>query len=187
MNKTAKILTLALAVGVLPAAGAQAKSANGNGHGKGHAKAERDAAPGTAAAPDAKPVKSKSRCERSQSVGFVLRGGYVSFAPSADAADAATAGDLTLDVPRANKHARGGETRRTVSIAGARVAFEGVADTGGDGVGFEDARAGDRVKVVGKLVRPKRGCEGTTSVVVKKVKVSREAPETAEPAAEVSV
>lgn len=91
---------------------------------------------------------------------------------------------VALDVARANRHAAkwlSAPNAPAFAIAGVRLAFEGVTDANGTGVGLDDVVATDRVRVVGKLSRPKRGCPaGEQLLKLRVVKVTREAPEPAE-------
>ena len=106
------------------------------------------------------------RCDHPQRVAFVARGSLVSF-------DAGT-GNVVLNVVRANHHARAFTSGQPLSTTGARLRFGGLTDGNADGtVGLDDVVSTDRVMVIGKLVRPKRGCAGTTSVVLRKVTVAR--------------
>jgi hypothetical protein len=112
------------------------------------------------------PAPVPRRCRRPQSVGFVAKGSLTSF----------TAEAITLDVKRANPHAR-----RFIQAAGseftlgtARVKFAGVTDADSNGtVDFADVLPTDRVTVVGKATRPKRGCEGDAALTLRRVQVVR--------------
>lgn len=112
--------------------------------------------------------KSK-KCRKLHAVGFSVRGSLAGY-------DAAS---VTLEVGEANKHARVylAANPPTFATAGASLRFEGVTDADGDGVGLEDVVSTDRVEVVGKLVQPKKGCAGETSLSVRRVVVTREAVE----------
>jgi hypothetical protein len=149
MKTTALIAAAALAA--VPAAAA-AHPGNGQGQGQGKGLAQREAH-----APDA--AKGKGRCARPQRVAFVARGTFVSFADDA----------LVMKVVRANHHARSYTSETPLSTKGAKVTFRGLT-------GFDQAVSTDRVMVIGKLVRPRRGCTGDTSVVLRKVMVTRTPP-----------
>jgi hypothetical protein len=78
----------------------------------------------------------------------------------------------------ANKHARkalsittlpADDVALTLSGERFRLKLNGIATAA-------DVQPTDVVKVVGKLVRPKKGCTGDTTVDVTKVSFSREAP-----------
>jgi hypothetical protein len=117
----------------------------------------------------AKPANSK-RCGKAQKVGFAVIGTFGSYAEP----------ELAVDVTEANKHARGwiAENGSSFDVTGAGATFEGIEDADASRtVGFEDALAGDAVELGGKLLRPKRGCEGETTLRVDRVSVTRPAPE----------
>jgi hypothetical protein len=169
MSKIAITAAAAAALAALPAAGAAARPGAGHGQGQGPGAHQRPA-------DLVRQPKPRGRCSRAQRVAFVAHGSFVAFAATADPADALTAGDLTVDVTRSNHHARGSRGQHTFATAGAKVTFRGVNDSSGNGaVGLEDVVAGDRVVLLGKLVRPKRGCQGQTSVLLRKVMVKRPA------------
>ena len=160
MKKTAITAALATALCVAPAAGAQADP--GKGHGKPRGK-----------------ERSAKRCERPHRVGFVVRGTLA-------AHDAATA---TLDVRRANRHARRylESHPATFSLAGVKVVLKGITDANSDGtVDLDDVSSTDKVRAIGRIAVPRRRCEGEVSVVIRKIKVVREASDE-EPAAEAPV
>jgi hypothetical protein len=139
------------AIAVVPVAGAQAKPVHKINKGQSKAKS----------------VKGKSKkCAKLQRVGFVVDGTFGSYADP----------DLTVAVVEANRHARSwvAANGSTFSTAGARMAFEGVTDGDTDGfVTFADVLSTDQVILVGKLTRPKKGCTGDQSVVVRHVHVIR--------------
>jgi hypothetical protein len=171
MRKIA-LLAAAGTLAVVPAAGAPAKSGHGPGgkHGKPAGQ---------------KLGKGKGRCAKPQRKAFVVGGLFVSFTATADTTDAPDAGDLVVDVKKSNRHARSLSGQQTFVTTGAKVNLVGVTDGDGDGaVTLADARAGDKVKLIGKLVRPKRGCtQAEPTVAIRKVTVKRPgAPEPAEPA-----
>jgi hypothetical protein len=143
-------LIAAAALAVVPAA-AVAHPGNGQGQGQAQREAHAPNNPGVA--------KGGGRCARPQRVAFVARGTFVSFADDA----------LVMKVVRANHHARAYTSGTPLSTKGAKVTFRGLT-------GFDQAVSTDRVMVIGKLVRPKRGCTGDTSVVLRRVMVTRKAP-----------
>jgi hypothetical protein len=148
MKKLAITVISAAALAAVPAL-----AAADPGHGRGHDQAGPHA-------------QGLGRCGHPQRVAFVARGTLVSY-------DAAT-GNIVLNVVRANHHARAFTSGQPLSTTGARLRFRGVTDGNSDGsVGLDDVISTDRVTVIGKLVRPKRGCDGSTSVVLRKVMVSR--------------
>ena len=170
-RKIALSALMTAALLALPVMGAQAKQ-DGKGP-KAEKKSEKKAAR------KGEHGKQK-RCGKLHSVGFKVKGTLAGY----------TADDVTLTVKRANKHARDylGDGPATFTLAGAKVSFVGVTDANGDGkVGFEDVAEGDKVKVGGKLAKPKKRCEGESKLTVRRVKVVRpdanedaetEAPET---------
>ena len=172
---TKKIATSALmaaALLALPVMGAQAKQDGKGSKAERPAKSEKKASKGEHG--------KQKRCSKVHSVGFQVKGTLAGY----------TADDVTLTVKRGNKHARTylGDGPATFTLAGAKVSFVGVTDANGDGkVGFEDVAEGDKVKVGGKLAKPKKRCEGESKLTVRRVKVVRpdanedaetEAPET---------
>jgi hypothetical protein len=126
---------------------------------------------------DAKPdgVGKSKKCDKPK-VGFKVNGTF-------DGYDGTL---LSLDVVRANRHARdwlddGNDPSFDTSDVETSK-FIGVTDRSTDGVGFEDVVEGDRVKIKAKLALPERGCEtteleGDTDPEVKKIKVKRPAAE----------
>lgn len=71
-------------------------------------------------------------------------------------------GDVTIDVTRANRHARAEKgTTRTYTLDHARVLL-GLSDQNGDGsVDLGDVQPGSRAKVIGKVTRLNRHCDQT--------------------------
>lgn len=118
----------------------------------------------------AKKLAAKAKkCSKLTKVGFVAQGSLGSFDETS----------VTLTVTKQNKHARTWLTGNdpSFSLAGAKLAFEGIADANGNGVGLDDVVASDRVRVIGKLAQPKRGCEGASALTVKKIQAVREVAE----------
>jgi opacity protein-like surface antigen len=165
-----KKIAIAATTAALAAVPAVAAAHPGQGHGQGGGagphglgKAHKQDAPA-----------GHGRCARPQRVGFVAAGSLVSFTPTADATDSPNFGDLVLKVTRANHHAATYTSNTPLSTVGARVSFAGVTDGNADNsVGFDDVQGTDTVMVIGKLVRPKRGCQGDTTVQLRKVMVHR--------------
>jgi hypothetical protein len=151
MKKSILSMLAIAAIAAVPVAGAQAKPPAGKGKHR-----------------VTKLNKGKSKkCAKLQRVGFVVDGTFGSYADP----------DLTVDVVEANKHARGwvAANGSTFSTTGASVAFEGVTDGDADGlVSFADVTSTDQVIVVGKLSRPKKGCTGARSLVVRHVQITRQ-------------
>jgi hypothetical protein len=163
--------TAALALFAVPALGAQAQpgprtESPGKSQGKGKRTGQKN--------------KPRGRCARKHARAFVAKGTLVSFIPTADTADAATAGELTVNVVSGNRHSRGHRGEQSFALTDERVSFRGVTDTNATGVGFDDVVAGDRVMLVGKLLTPKRRCAAAAPTVdLRRVKVSRPEPEPA--------
>ena len=159
-----KITTAAAALALLAfPVGAGAKP--GSGHGPGNVPTTQNdggrSAAGTAA-PDAATAPTPRRGRRPQSVGFAVTGSPASFTPET----------VTLDVKRANRHARAyiATAGSTFELGSARVKFAGITDADGSGeVDFADVQPTDRVIAVGKASRPKRGCEGEATLKLRKV------------------
>jgi hypothetical protein len=114
----------------------------------------------------------KGRCAKLQSVGFSAAGSLASY----------TADSVTVNVARANKHARAyiATAGQTFSLSGARLSFRGVTDADGSGtVDFADVAPTDVVRLVGKVSRPKHRCAAAeASLKLRKVQVVR--PDAAE-------
>jgi hypothetical protein len=164
MKKTTLATAAALSVLALPVAIADARPGHGGRDGGDQQQGGRQQ--GTAADQYTEGRRPNRRCKRVQSVGFVARGSLAGFTPET----------ITLDVKRANRHAR-----RLIEAAGstftlgtARVRYVGVTDGDASGtVDFADVLPTDKVVVIGKAVRPKRGCEGDTVLKLRKVQVIR--------------
>ena len=114
----------------------------------------------------AKPGSSK-RCAKSPAVGFVATGSLAGYDETS----------VSLGVARANKHARRWlvSNEPVFTLLGVQPSFEGVTDANADGaIDLADVVASDTVQVMGKLTRPKRGCEGASSLRIRRVTVTRE-------------
>jgi hypothetical protein len=162
--KQAAIVFTTAALATMPGV---AVASSGQGHGQGP-----PAGPhGTEKPRKHDPLGSPGRCDRLQRVAFVARGSVVSF-------DTPDPGDLVIKVTRANHHAAKYVSKTPLSTVGAHVSFAGVTDANADNaVGFDDVLGTDAVMVIGKLVRPKRGCDGETTVQLRKVLVKRPVPD----------
>lgn len=130
-------------------------------------------APGVLAKPGSHESHApKGRCAKLQSVGFAAAGSLASY----------TTDTVTVNVTRANKHARAyiAAAGQTFSLSGARLSFHGVTDADGSGaVDFADVLPTDVVRLVGKVSRPKHGCPVTDGALrLRKVQVKR--PDAAE-------
>ena len=122
-------------------------------------------------AAQAKPGSSK-RCAKSPAVGFAATGSLAGYDETS----------VSLDAARGNKHARRwlASNEPVFSLAGVQPSFEGVTDENADGaIDLSDVLASDSVQVMGKLTRPKRGCEGASSLRIRRVTVTRETDEEA--------
>jgi hypothetical protein len=102
-------------------------------------------------------------------VAYVAAGTLVDQALVVDAAAAARggskptySGDVTIDVTKTNHAAKGDKgTTKTYTLDHARVVL-GLDDQNNDGrVDLADVARGDRVKVIGKLTKLRRGCDQT--------------------------
>lgn len=162
MNPKITTAAAALALLALPV-GVDAKPGKGNGN-AGQIPATQSEDGRSAAGNPTAPTSRK--CRRAQSVGFTVSGSLASF----------DAGTVTLDVKRANRHARGYITAAgsTFELGSARVKFAGITDNDGSGtIDFADVQPTDKVVAVGKASRPKRGCEGETTLKLRKIQVVR--------------
>lgn len=170
MKKLILTLTTVAALAAVPVAGAQASSSDngaraeqqtsqkrtqsrkqGQGRGKGQKR------------------RGSNRCAKPKRVGFVVQGALASY----------DAQSVTLDVQKVNRHARAwlaAPNPPSFATEGLRFSFEGVSDDNGTGLGLDDVVGTDRVRVVGKLLQPKRGCAGDSQLRLRAVKVTREAP-----------
>lgn len=155
---TRKTLSYLAAVALLavPAAAAEAKSENSESN-----------TGGTEYAGDGKAKDGKAKkCEKPRRRGFTVNGTFASYADPI----------LTVDVRRANKHARVWLKKNApaFSTVDARVRIKNVTDGDGNGtVDLADGVVTDRIKIRGKLIQPRRGCEGDTTVKIKKIKLKR--------------
>ena len=146
LNRVLLVAVAASALLVAPIAITDAKKPEGVGGGK----------PEGVGGGKPEGVGSAKKCEKPRRVGFKINGTLP--------LDAYAAPLLTVDVTRANRHARdwldAGNEPIFDTLDAENVKFIGVTDTGVDGVCFEDAAFGDSVKLKAKLELPKHGCEG---------------------------
>ncbi len=87
------------------------------------------------------------------------------------------AASLTLTVTRANRHATAwlAVNAPTFATTGARLRLSEIVDSNGDGlVDSADVLPTDRVKVIGKLSRPKRGCTGEMTLSLRRIVIHRD-------------
>ena len=78
--------------------------------------------------------------------------------------DGTFSGEIKLTVKRTNHHARGekeGTVEKTYTLTNVHVTF-GLSDVNKDGkVNLEDVKAGDRVKLIGKVTKIAKKCDHT--------------------------
>ena len=159
MTKTPKTILLTTVLGAALAVGGVAAEAKPGAHAKGPAKA-------------GKAKGHSKKCAKPRTVGFVVKGTFVSGAEKS----------VTLKVTKANRHARKsglvtiGENFTAVARKVRYVNSSGPAD----------AQVGDKVRVVGKVTKLKKGCSAggfTPAASVRKATVlSRpEAPAASDP------
>ena len=173
MKKMILTAVAALTVLALPVAVAGAQPGRGHDHpAPEHAAGgqtgadEQQSTTDTPAEQPAQGRRGSRKCKRPISVGFVAAGSLASY----------TAETVTLDVKRANRHARSyiESAGSTFTLGSARVRFAGVTDADGNGaVDFADVLPTDKVVAIGKATRPKRGCEGETVLKLRKLQVVR--------------
>lgn len=106
--------------------------------------------------------KSGSHKCRVHKVGYVASGLLVSWKLEKNA-DGTYSGEVTVEVKRTNRHGRvdKGTTRtyKEKELENVHVTF-GLADTNNDGsVGLDDLKAGDRVKVIGRITTLRKKCD----------------------------
>jgi hypothetical protein len=109
-------------------------------------------------------------------------GGTVVESTLADSGDGTFSGDLVVTVTRTNSFARSereGDQPKTYTLTNVRASFDDLADTNGDGaVDAADVAAGDRVRLIGRVAKPKRRCPAPDSTAATVRKVAFAAPET---------
>jgi hypothetical protein len=162
-NKVTAAALTALALVAVPAVSAADS-------GKGEAGSEQDARHHSGKAkPQAKIYKGRSgKCMKPKRVGFVVTGTVATM----------DASSLTLTVTKANRHANKwlALNAPTFATAGVKLRLKGIVDSTRDGlVDHADVLPTDRARVIGKLIRPKRGCTGETLVSVRRIHVRRRA------------
>ena len=139
-------------------------------------------------------AKKAKKAKKVKGVGFTLSGIGLTSLP---VADGALTGALTLDVTSANKHARTLLELSKTDIAGTSTFPVGTSGDAVvvkfDGLSEGDAlQATDRIKVIGKVTRVRKGDETTVRTLdIRKIVVSRgetetetEQPETEQPTTE---
>jgi hypothetical protein len=92
-------------------------------------------------------------------VGYVASGTLVS-QTLAKNADGSYSGEVTVKVTHTNHHARGDkDTTKTYKLENVRVTF-GLPDTNNDGgVGLDDLKEGDPVRLIGKITTLAKKCD----------------------------
>ena len=106
------------------------------------------------------------KCKRERRGRFLAAG-------TASAQDSAS---FVLTVKRTNRPARKwlAVNEATFSTTGVKLRLKGIGDATGDGtVDFADVLPTDRVRVIGKLSRPKRGCTGEAALKLRRIVVHR--------------
>jgi hypothetical protein len=92
-------------------------------------------------------------------VGYVVSGTLESWTLTKNA-DGTYSGTVTVKVTHTNHHAAGdNNTTKPYTVANVHVTF-GLVDTNADGsVGLDDLKAGDRVKLIGKITALAKKCD----------------------------
>jgi hypothetical protein len=91
-------------------------------------------------------------------VGYVASGTLVSQTLTKNA-DGTYSGEVTVEVKRTNHHAAGDKGTKPYKVEHVHVTF-GLTDTNTDGsVGLDDLKAGDRVKLIGKITALAKKCD----------------------------
>ena len=100
---------------------------------------------------------SSHKC-KPHKVAYVASGKLVSQTLTKNA-DGSYSGEVTVEVKRTNHHAASDQgTTKTYKPENVHVTF-GLADTNGDGsVGLDDLKAGDRVRLIGKITALAKKC-----------------------------
>jgi hypothetical protein len=109
-------------------------------------------------------------------VGYVASGTLVLVTPPLTTltknADGTYTGTLEVAVTHTNHHAAGDKGTKTYTVTNVHVTF-GLADTNSDGsVGLDDLKAGDQVKVIGKITALAKKCNQsgfTATTTIRKV------------------
>jgi hypothetical protein len=104
-------------------------------------------------------------------VGYVVSGTLVSQTLTKNA-DGTYSGEVTVEITHTNHHAAGDKGTKTYTVTNVHVTF-GLADTNNDGsVGPDDLKAGDQVKVIGKITALAKKCNQsgfTATTTIRKV------------------
>ena len=161
MKKVTVAALAAVALVAMPVAGADA----GKGKLRSESKAQHRSDKGDSGGERAG-KRELRKCKRQRRVGFVAAG-------TASAQDSAS---FVLTVRRANRHAKKwlAVNEATFSTTGVKLRLKGIDDSTGDGtVDFADVLSTDRVRVIGKLSRPKRRCTGDATLRLRRIVVHR--------------
>jgi hypothetical protein len=104
-------------------------------------------------------------------VGYVVSGTLVSQTLTKNA-DGTYSGGVIVTVTHTNHHAAGDKGTKTYTLTNVHVTF-GLADTNNDGsVGLDDLKAGDQVKVIGKITALAKKCNQsgfTATTTIRKI------------------
>jgi hypothetical protein len=94
-------------------------------------------------------------------VGYVASGALVSQTLTKNA-DGSYSGEVTVEVKRTNKHAKGdNKSSKTYKVENVHITF-GLADTNDDGgTGLDDLTKGDRVTLLGHITALAKNCSHT--------------------------
>jgi hypothetical protein len=91
-------------------------------------------------------------------VGYVVSGTLVSQTLTKNA-EGTYSGEVTVEIRRTNHHAAGNKGTKAYKVENVDVTF-GLADTNNDGrAGLDDLKAGDRVKLIGKITALAKKCD----------------------------
>jgi hypothetical protein len=102
---------------------------------------------------------SSHKC-KPHKVGYVASGTLVSQTLTKNA-DGTYSGEVTVEIKHTNHHAAGDKGTKTYPVTNVQVTF-GLADTNNDGsVGLDDLKAGDQVKLIGKITKLAKKCDQT--------------------------
>jgi hypothetical protein len=140
--------------------GGQGQGEGGNGQHDGRGRG--DSEPGHGSKPS---HPGQSHACRPHRVGYVAAGTLVSETLTKNASGSYS-GELSVKVLHTNRHAAAdNETTKSYKVENVRVVF-GLADTNNDGgVGVDDLKEGDRVRLIGGITKLGRRCnqEGFTA------------------------
>jgi hypothetical protein len=102
---------------------------------------------------------SSHKC-KPHKAGYVASGTLLSPALTKNA-DGTYSGEVTVDIKHTNHHAAGDKGTKVYTVTNVHVTF-GLVDTNNDGsVGLDDLKAGDQVKLIGKITKLAKKCDQT--------------------------